>query len=101
MRVVVEDGELVVRQWYGMRVRVPVSSISSVEELPRTGLLAGLGAHGWRGHWTVNTRRRPAARVHLDPPARGFVLGAPVRVRTLDLAPMDAESLRRDVAVGG
>jgi hypothetical protein len=103
VRLAVEGGELVVRQWYGLRTRIPLRSITSVEELSETGLLAGIGAHGWRGHWTVNTRRRPAVRLSVEPPVRGRVLGFPIRLRTLDLAPVVADDLRREIAhaVGG
>ena len=82
------DGDhVVVTNLWGFRTRFPVSSIESVDDIGKTGLVAGIGAHGWRGHWTVNTRRSPAIRVTLREPARGHLLGIPVRVRVLDLAP--------------
>jgi hypothetical protein len=100
VHVAVEDGALVISQWYGFRSRIPLPSITSVEPIAETTWWRGIGAHGWSGRWTVNTRRRPAVRITIDPPARGRVLGFPVRVHTLDIAPVDIDALRREMGAG-
>lgn len=82
------DGDDVVVTFGPMfAARFPRAAIASVEDIGQTGLLAGIGAHGWGGHWTVNTRRSPAVRVTLREPQRARVLGIPVKLDVLDLAP--------------
>ncbi|HYD09111.1 MAG TPA: hypothetical protein VEA78_03330 [Acidimicrobiales bacterium] len=87
MRLRREGDDLVVTHLWGFRTRIPRAAIASIEPIEKTGALAGIGVHGWGGHWTVNTRRRPAVRVTLRESVRAWVLFAPVRLETLDLAP--------------
>ena len=82
----------------GFRAHLPRAAITSVEEIPHTRAIRGIGAHGWRGRWTVNGRRRPAVRITLDPPQRGWVLGFPIRLRELDVSTADAGFLLRQLA---
>jgi hypothetical protein len=83
------------------RIRVPwaatvdfrLQDIDRIEDLPRTRWASGLGAHGWGGHWTLNTRMKPAARIFFSTPARLRVLGLPLAVRVLDVAPATKATL--------
>ena len=75
------------------RTRFPRSAIASIEDIGTTGWLAGIGAHGWGGHWTFNTRRSPAVRVTFASRQRGRVLGIPVGIDVLDVAPATAGEL--------
>ena len=86
MRIAREGDEVVVSAPF-FRVRFGRTAIASIEDIDRTGLLAGVGVHGWGGHWTVNSRRSPAVRVTLAAPQRGRLFGVPVNVDVLDLAP--------------
>ena len=65
---------------------------SVVAALPDHGRIGGIGAHGWRGTWLVNTTSKGLVRIELDPPARATVCGVPVTVRVLrvSLAEPDA-----------
>lgn len=95
---VVRDGDsAVVRLSFLATARFPVDDVAAVEEIASTSASAGIGVHGWRRHWTINTRRHPAVRITFRRPARLRILGLPVRVRVLDLAPATADELRREL----
>lgn len=53
----------------------------------------GIGVHGWRGVWLVNGAVSGIVTLRLDPPARAWVVGAPVRLRTLHVSMQDPEGL--------
>lgn len=89
------------------QVRVPWTAtvsfgpddVERVEDIGRTRLVSGIGAHGGRGHWTLNTRRRPATRIRFRNPARLRVLGFSVEVQVLDVAPATRASVVRDLGI--
>lgn len=60
---------------------------------PYSGLVGGIGVHGWRGRWLVNGAARGLVTVEIDPPARARVLGVPVRLRTLCVSVESPEEL--------
>jgi len=83
----------------GFRAVLSRDAMASVEEIPETRFVAGIGAHGWNRRWTVNGRRRPAVRITFDVPQRGWVLGIPIRVETLDVSTPDPAALLDDLSV--
>ena len=93
MRIVREGDDVAVTFGPFFRTRFPRSAVASVEEIGRTRAIAGIGAHGWGGHWTVNSRRSPAVRLRFSSAQRGWVLGVPVTLDVLDLAPATASDL--------
>lgn len=80
----VHDEEVEVRLGIAFSSTVSRSSIVSVSG--RRGRVLGWGAHGWRGRWLVNGSSKGLVVLHLEPPARGRVLGFPVTVRELALS---------------
>jgi len=90
-RVIVTDDDLDVKLGISFRAVVPRSSIVSAH--PWTGRVWGWGAHGWRGQWLVNGSSQGIIVLHVEPSAKGRVLGFPVTVRELALSMEDPEGL--------
>jgi len=77
----VDDTEVAVRLGWTFSGHFPRSSIVAVTQPVRRTL--SRGAHGWRGRWLVNGASTGLVSITLDPPARAFVTGVPVRLREL------------------
>ena len=90
-RVELRDGRLRVRMGVAFRARVPTERITGA--LRRTGLVGGIGVHGWRGRWLVNGSARGLVRLEIDPPTRAFVMLFPVRLRELTLSLVEPDEL--------
>jgi hypothetical protein len=88
----VTDDELVVRFGWAFRCRVPRSSITAVgdDHAP----VRGWGAHGWRHVWLVNGTSSGLVRIEIEPMARGWVTGFPLRVRALRIGVEHPDDLR-------
>jgi hypothetical protein len=80
-------------------VRFLIADIESVDDIGRTARVAGWGMHGWRGHWTLNSRSSPGVRITFRSPATGRVLGFPVKVRVLDAAPLTAQEVNQRLGI--
>ncbi len=80
----VTDTTLRVCMGWGFRATVPRASITSVATDPRR--MFSRGAHGWRGRWLVNGSGKGLVTITIDPPTRGFVIGFPIRLRTLTVS---------------
>ncbi len=89
-RVTIDDGALRVRLGWGFRASIPLSSVRGAE--PDVGRVSGWGAHGWNGVWLVNGSSSGMVRVEIDPPARGWVSGIPLRLRALRLSLEEPEA---------
>jgi hypothetical protein len=76
-----DDDELNVRLGWSFQLTAPRESVVAV--LRDHDRIGGIGAHGWRGTWLVNTSSHGLARIVLDPPARATVCGVPVTVKVL------------------
>ncbi len=85
------DGTLRVRMGWAFRASVPVQHITGAR--PRTGLVGGIGVHGWKGRWLVNGATTGLVQIAVDPPGRAYVMGVPVKVRELTLSLEDPDSL--------
>ncbi|MEO6651246.1 MAG: hypothetical protein ABIP17_01145 [Ilumatobacteraceae bacterium] len=70
---------MAIRMGWAFRARVTRGSISGVADDHERVL--GWGVHGWNGRWLVNGSSSGLVRIDVDPPARGRVLGFPVRIR--------------------
>lgn len=79
--VEVDDGHVRAHMGWAFRTEVPRRSITRAA--PFTGLVGGIGVHGWRGRWLVNGGTKGVVSIDIDPPARARVLGVPVRLRAL------------------
>jgi hypothetical protein len=82
--VTVTGDELKVAMGWAFRATVPRSSIRDAGAYD--GRVIAWGVHGFRGRWLVNGSSRGMVRVTIDPPARAYVLGVPVRLRELLLS---------------
>ena len=90
-RVEIDDDRLRVRMGWTFNADIPLSSIAGAKRF--TGLAGGIGVHGWRGTWLVNGAIRGIVEIAIDPPARGRVLGVPVRVKVLQVSVESPEEL--------
>ena len=90
-RVDIDGDVLRVRMGWSFSADIPLASVTGAR--PRTGLVGGIGVHGWRGWWLVNGAARGIVTVDIDPPVRARVLGVPVRLRTLDVSVKSPEEL--------
>lgn len=89
--------QVVVRFGVMFRARIPRSSVRGAARARRAWL--SRGAHGWRGRWLVNGRGTGLVTIAIDPVARGWVTGFPVRVRELTVSVDDPDALV--AALGG
>ena len=51
------------------------------------------GAHGWRGRWLVNGSSKGIVELTIDPRVRAYVMGVPVKLRTLWVSVTDPDAL--------
>lgn len=95
---VLDDDVLRVRLGWTFRLTAPRESL--VAALRDRGRITGIGAHGWRGTWLVNTGARGLVRLELDPPARATLCGVPVTVRVLRLGLAEPEAFLSELRSG-
>ena len=79
-----DESSLTVRLGFGFSASVPRSSITAAVHDPHREF--SIGAHGWRGHWLVNTTTDNIVKVTVVPTAKGRCLGVPVDVRELRIS---------------
>jgi hypothetical protein len=91
-RIELSDTEPRVRMGWGFRARIPRQSIASVERIERLRWI-GWGVHGWGGRWLVNGSMKELIAVQIEPRERGWVLGVPVRLRTIYVSLVDPDRL--------
>ena len=84
--------EVEARMAWGFRARFPRSSVVGVESLADARPLSR-GVHGWRGRWLVNGSADGLVSIHLEPRARGYVMGFPVRLKELLVSVEEPERL--------
>ncbi|HXQ44413.1 MAG TPA: hypothetical protein VN816_07220 [Acidimicrobiales bacterium] len=89
--------ELHVRMGWAFRARVPRAQITGARAV--TGLVGGIGVHGWRGRWLVNGSMSGIVGIDIDPAARAVAVGIPVHLHYLALSLEDPEGFL--AAVGG
>jgi hypothetical protein len=82
---------------WGFRAEIPRRAVREIGL--DSGAVLGWGVHGWRGRWLVNGSSSGLVRLEIQPSVRAWVLGIPVRLRTLRLslvAPDELTSMLRD-----
>ncbi len=57
------------------------------------GFVGGIGVHGRSGTWLVNGAANGIVGIDIDPPARAYVMGYPVRLRRLRVSAADPARL--------
>ncbi len=91
--------EVIVNMGWGWRTKIPRASIRrAYEDQMRTGY--GIGVHGWRGRYLVNGSMTGIVTIEIDPPARGLLLGLPVKVTVLQVSAEDPSGLVAAIGKG-
>ena len=86
-----DPGRLRVRMGWAFIATVTRSQIRSAARWD--GLVGGIGVHGWGGRWLVNGAASGLVTLEIDPPARAWVIGAPVKLRSLRVSVEDPDAL--------
>lgn len=84
---------LLVTMGWGFHAKIPRRAIREIR--PDVAAVLGWGVHGWRGRWLVNGSSSGLVRLELDPAVRAWVMGIPVRLRTLRLSLVTPDELTR------
>jgi hypothetical protein len=92
----VADGSLHVRFGWGFRAEIPLTWIKDAK--PNNDRVYAWGAHGFRGRWLVNGSSKDIVELTIDPPARAYVMGVPITLRTLDVSVTDPQALIAECA---
>jgi hypothetical protein len=79
--VVIDDQEVRVRMGWGFYAHIPLADIQRIGLTERP--FFAWGAHGWRGRWLVNGSSKGIVAMEIDPPARGWAIGFPLRLRVV------------------
>jgi hypothetical protein len=87
--VEIDDEEVRVRMGWGFHTHVPLAGIRRVSATERP--FFAWGAHGWRGRWLVNGSSKGIVALELDPPARGWAIGFPLRLRVVSISLADPD----------
>jgi hypothetical protein len=88
--VVIGADTLSVRMGWAFRAEIPLTSITDVRL--DDGRVGGIGVHGWRGRWLVNGSASGLVAITVDPPARAWTIGFPIRLRLLRVSLEDPEA---------
>jgi len=87
--VVIDDEEVRVRMGWAFYAHIPLASIQRVGSAVRP--FFAWGAHGWRGRWLVNGSSKGIVALEIDPPARGWAIGFPLRLRVVYISLADPD----------
>ena len=80
-----------VRMGWGFSATVPRAQIRSAR--PSEGLVGGIGVHGWGGRWLVNGAASGLVTLEIEPAARAWVIGVPVKLRSLRVSVESPDAL--------
>ena len=87
--VVIDDQQVSVRMGWGFQAHIPLAGIQRVGSTVRP--FFAWGAHGWRGRWLVNGSSKGIVALEIDPPARGWAIGFPLRLRVVYISLADPD----------
>jgi hypothetical protein len=88
--VVIDDEQVRVRMGWGFYAHIPLATIQRVGATVRP--FFAWGAHGWRGRWLVNGSSQGIVALEIDPPARGWAIGFPLRLRVVYISLADPDA---------
>jgi hypothetical protein len=86
--------QLHVKMGWGFRAKFPVASVRSVT--PYAGVAMGIGVHGFGGNYLVNGKADGIVTVAIEPTAKAFVIGIPVKLRKLSVSLDEPEQFIAD-----
>lgn len=90
--VQVDTDSIEVRMGWGFRTRFARSCVARASP-GVTGIMLGLGIHGFAGRWLVNGSLDGLVSLQLSPVQRAYVLGVPVKLRELQVSLEDPAAL--------
>ena len=90
-RVELADDTVTVRMGWAFRATIPRARITGCEA--RTGLVGGIGVHGWRGRWLVNGAATGLVTITVEPPVQAWVV-VPVHLSQLTVSLEDPDAFR-------
>jgi hypothetical protein len=96
--VEVEGEEVRVRMGWAFQSCFPRAAIVSVSKLD--GRPISRGVHGFAGRWLVNGSGQGIVSLELNPRQRGYVMGFPVRLRTLMVSVEEPAALAQALGQG-
>jgi hypothetical protein len=85
----VKEDTIHVSMGWAFQSTIPLSSVTRAD--PDRNMWGGLGVHGWRGRWLVNGSVSGIVTLEIQPPARAWVIGFPVRLRKLHISLEDPD----------
>jgi hypothetical protein len=91
----VDSDQVEVRMGWAFRSRFARSAVVSVEEIEMPTLSRGV--HGFAGRWLVNGSGSGILRIELSPDQRAYMLGIPIRLRTLLVSVTEPSALRNAI----
>jgi hypothetical protein len=80
-----------IKMGWAFKAEVPLSSITNAT--PNHDRVYSRGVHGWRGRWLVNGSSDGMVELTVDPPARAYVTGVAISLRTLTVSVTNPEAL--------
>ena len=95
--VSIDQEQVEVRMGWAFRSHFPRSTVESSSELEISPLSRGV--HGFGGRWLVNGSGHGIVRLELSPRQRAYVIGFPVRLKSLLVSVSEPSALAE--AVGG
>jgi len=79
-------GQDTIRVMMGWTFRAEIPRAAVREIRADSDAVYGWGVHGWGGQWLVNGSSSGLVRLEIEPEVRAWVIGVPVRLRTLRLS---------------
>lgn len=97
--VEVKEGNARAEMGWAFRSTIPLSSVKRTHR--DRNMWGGIGVHGWNGRWLVNGSVTGIVTMEIDPPARAWVMGVPVRLRKLHVSLDDPDGFLATMAGWG
>lgn len=90
------EDHLTVKMGWAFRAKVARASIRAAT--PYSGIPGGIGVHGFGGRWLVNGSTAGIVTMDIDPIARAYVMGVPVKLRRLSISLEEPERFIAEIA---
>jgi hypothetical protein len=88
--------QLHVQMGWAFRARFPIASVRSVSAY--SGVVTGIGVHGFGGNYLVNGKANGIVTLEIEPIARALLLGIPTKLRRLSVSLEDPDQFMADFA---
>ena len=91
-----DNAQMTVKMGWGFRAKVARTSIRAARAY--SGIPGGIGVHGFGGRWLVNGSAAGIVTMDIEPIARAYVMGIPVKLRRLSISLDEPERFIAEVA---